>query len=187
MQHKLSLQILFICLFNSTFAANKIWTGTLSSDWNSAGNWQGGTPLSGDTVIIDAGNYSLGIAPVISSASVFVPKNITVQNGGSLTINATLTITGDITVASGSTFTTTDPINGFVYFDGTTRLINTGVFTFANVVINSNKTLNQRDPTTINVKGNWTNNGGTFTATANKVIFNGSGTQQINGTSTTQT
>jgi hypothetical protein len=181
--------LLYILLLFSMdfFAANKVWIGSNSSNWNTAGNWSGGIPSNGDNVIIDPSNYNAGVAPVINSASVFSPANITIQNAGSFTINAALTISGNISVASTSTLTTTNPSDGVVYFNGTTTLLGTGTFIFPNIVINSGKTLEQREATLINVKGSWTNNGGSFIPNLNKVIFTGTIVQQINGTSTTQT
>jgi hypothetical protein len=58
--------------------------------------------------------------------------------------------------------------------------------TFNNVQIDSGQTLQGTNGTTMNVSGNWTNNGGTFTPTGNTVNFNGTGAQSIAGSATTQ-
>ena len=177
---RIGFQILLFCSFTSGFAANKTWTGATSSDWNTAGNWLGGLPANGDY-------YSSGTAPIIVSSSSFSPKDIVIQNGGTLTINSSLTVTGNITVDASSTLSTTDPTNGCIYFNGINSLLGNGTFIFPNIVINNEKTLNQNSITTINIKGNWTNNGGVFIPNLNKVVFTGTILQQINGTSTTQT
>ena len=63
-----------------------------------------------------------------------------------------------------------------------------GTFTsatdYVDVTIDSGATLAGTNGTTIDVSGNWTNNGG-FTANNNTVNFNGSGAQTIGGTATT--
>src|SRR4029079_6913169 len=56
--------------------------------------------------------------------------------------------------------------------------------TYNNVQIDSGATLAGVAATTINVGGNWTNNG-TFTANNNTVNFNGAGAQVIGGTAVT--
>jgi len=73
-----------------------VWTGCLSTDWATAGNWlDGSVPTTSDDVKIpDATND-----PVISTAA--VAKTVHVQTSGSLTINATksLTINGSFSDA----------------------------------------------------------------------------------------
>src|SRR5439155_3390298 len=79
---------------------------------------------------------------------------------------------------------------GAVGFSGLTVLgtleVKAGTFTsssnYNNVLIDVGTTLAGTNATTINVSGNWTNNG-TFTANGNTVVFNGNGnTQTIAGT-----
>lgn len=184
---RLAFLIFLMGLSSITYADTKIWTGGTSSNWNTAGNWSGGLPVTNDNITIDPSNYSSGVAPVISASSTFTPKNITIKNGGTLTVNTTLIVTGDITVTSGSSITTTDASNGAIYFNGATNLLGNGTFTFPSVIINNGKSLNQSEPTTIVVQGDWTNNGGIFVPNSNKVIFYGTIVQQINGTSINQT
>ena len=71
-----------------------------------------------------------------------------------------------------------------VHFSGST--IMTGSLTIKDVIIDNEKTLDYSSASTINIKGNWTNNGGTFEYGTSTVNFNGSGDQQINGSSTSQ-
>ena len=54
-----------------------------------------------------------------------------------------------------------------------------------NLLINSGVTLNGGTGLTHIIKGNWTNNGGSFTASTGTVNFNGSVSQSIGGTSST--
>jgi alpha-tubulin suppressor-like RCC1 family protein len=54
---------------------------------------------------------------------------------------------------------------------------------FTNVTIDSSQILSANGPNTLTVLGNWTNNGGTFTASTGTVAFSGSGTQTLAGSS----
>ncbi|MFZ4413725.1 MAG: PKD-like domain-containing protein, partial [Bacteroidales bacterium] len=53
-----------------------------------------------------------------------------------------------------------------------------------NIIINSGATLTMGGSYSLTVKGNWTNNGGTFTSSTSTVVFNGT-SQSIGGSSTT--
>ncbi len=66
------------------------WMGTISSNWNTAGNWSHGVPSSADEVHIPAGTPN---APVISSHTAN-GSYIQVNFGASLTNNGTLTVNG---------------------------------------------------------------------------------------------
>jgi hypothetical protein len=88
-------------------------------------------------------------------------NNLTLNNAAGVTGFAGLTVNGLLRVQQG-TFTSSS--------------------TYNNVQIDSGATLAGVNATTINVSGNWTNNG-TFTANGNTVNFNGSSAQTIGGTS----
>jgi hypothetical protein len=60
------------------------WTGTIDSDWNKAGNWDlAKVPTTLCDVIIPATPHN----PVITTIGATFCHNITIQNGGNLTIN----------------------------------------------------------------------------------------------------
>ena len=102
------------------------WLGTFSSDWFDLRNWCGSVPASTSNVIIPAGTP---FSPSIN-ASGAICQNIAIENGASLTMNASTQYTVDVT-------------------------------------------------------GDWTNNG-TFNAGAGKVKFSGTNSlQTIGGSSTT--
>ena len=103
--------------------AEGTWLGSLSSNWNTAGNWCGGIVPSATTDVV-------------------------------------------ISVAS-----TNQPALG----------INTSV---RNITINSGAVLTISGLSTLNVSGNWTNNG-TFTPNSSTVNFNGSLPQLVEGTTVT--
>jgi hypothetical protein len=68
------------------------WTGALDSDWNNPGNWDQ-WPLTGENVTIDPDNYiGAAASPIIMSGAVFTPDRVFVENGGTLTISANLSV-----------------------------------------------------------------------------------------------
>lgn len=104
--------------------ASETWTGALSSDWNTPGNWSGGAvPASGDTVTIPAGtpnNATLSnallngeiinlisgpsAAPTISFSDVTLGVGTTLQASNSgIEPVGTVDLTGTFTIASGAT------------------------------------------------------------------------------------
>jgi hypothetical protein len=90
---------------------------------------------------------------------------------------STVSIQGDLVIGNG--------VNTGTTFAGAATT--TAVNVLGSVIINSNATLNPANITNISCGKDWTNNGGTFSPTANTVTFNGSGAQQVNGTPVTQT
>ncbi len=121
--------------------------------------------IAGSTI-----EYNSTTAPQTLPSSGFnTYNNLTINNtGGGVTGFSGLTVNGLLDVKAG-TFTSSS--------------------TFSNVQIDLNATLAGTNATTMNVSGDWTNNGGSatsFTANGNTVNFNGAGAQTIGGdTSTT--
>jgi predicted outer membrane repeat protein len=127
-----------------------------------AGTFTPGTDtytITGSTI-----EYNGSAAQILPSTGFNTYNNLTLNNITTTTGFAGLTVNGLIEVKAG-TFTSSS--------------------TYNNVQIDSGATLAGTTATTINVSGNWTNNGGTFTANGNTVNFNGSSTQTIGGTGTT--
>lgn len=68
------------------------WTGTTSTDWNTASNWgTGAVPVSTDNVTIDA---SVALQPAVGSAQTV--KNLTTDAGSTISLNAALNLTGSL-------------------------------------------------------------------------------------------
>jgi parallel beta-helix repeat protein len=94
------------------------WTGTNSSDWNTADNWDPASVPTSDNEVIITTN---GTAPVIAlgteascnTLSVNTGATLTVQSGGSLTTSGTITNNGTLTIASDATG------NGSLIMNGT--------------------------------------------------------------------
>jgi hypothetical protein len=82
------------------------WNGSVSTDWNTGGNWSSGTPPGiGDDVTIPA-NVASGRYPVVSTASANA-KTLTLAIGAgtppTVTVSAqTLTVAGNFSVNAGS-------------------------------------------------------------------------------------
>jgi hypothetical protein len=79
------------------------WTGAVSTDWNTAGNWASGSvPATGASTYIPTSgvvNFPLingGIS--LQDLEIFPSASLTITSGNSLTISGTLTNNGSITV-----------------------------------------------------------------------------------------
>lgn len=95
--------ILYIFLFIACYGFAQNWTGAVNSDWNNSGNWSS-WPLNGQDITIDTINYTGAKAhPVISSASVFSPDRIVVQNTATLTIQNNLTANDRVEILGAGT------------------------------------------------------------------------------------
>jgi hypothetical protein len=80
-------------VYRTSVSSSYTWTGTTSTNWNTATNWSGGVvPTAADDVLIPAG---LTRCPVVSTSTA-TARNIT-NSGGQLTVGdgSTLTLTGD--------------------------------------------------------------------------------------------
>jgi hypothetical protein len=87
------------------------WTGAVDTDWNNANNWNCNVPTISTNVIISSG---LSHYPTISVASTGYCRDITIQNGASLTLSGgTLQVAGAI--SNSETF---DASNGTLEMSG---------------------------------------------------------------------
>ncbi len=170
-------------IFTISGAFNNSWTGSISNDWFIAGNWTCKVPdIETDATIPG----SLLRYPVISTG-IAQCKNLTLDNGSSLTNNAELQIAGTI-LSTGTVISS----NGTIVLKGTTpHVIPAGMLSG-----NSLKNLKVDNPAgaslngSLNISGfilaangNLQTNGhltllSTATATA---LIDGSGTGQITG------
>jgi hypothetical protein len=70
------------------------WTGAVSTDWNTAGNWSGNAvPTAADSAVIPVGPANM---PVVSAASSV--GRVEVANGATVTLAADLTVGTDVVV-----------------------------------------------------------------------------------------
>ncbi|MBN2765096.1 MAG: T9SS type A sorting domain-containing protein [Paludibacteraceae bacterium] len=165
--------------FTVTVNATGTWLG-ITTDWNDDQNWCGNIPTSSTDVIIPQTPIG-GNQPVIGIDDAdAICNSLTINNGASVTFagtNNTLTMHGNL-VNSG----TLTANNSTVIFNGTSTISGATSTTFNNLTINSEKTLTA-PADTINITGDWTNNG-TFTNNSGTVVFNGTVAQDISGVTT---
>jgi hypothetical protein len=151
------------------------WTGATSADWNTASNWNhSGVPLGycGTNVLIPT-SPSGGRFPALTAESWV--KDITIQTGATLNGGSqTLHVCGNW--ANSGTFTGS---TGTVNFMGTTTVSGGSANNnFNNVTISPGKSLSLSNQT-LNVSGNWTDNGSTLTPGTSTVSFSKAGSQTI--------
>ncbi len=99
-------------LVNLTVNATSTWTGTVSNNWFTAGNWScSAVPNTASDVLIPSGTP---FSPVIGAGTAQV-HNLTINSGATLTNNATLNMNGGGSVTSAGTYTGTGTFTGAVY------------------------------------------------------------------------
>lgn len=184
----------------------KTWTGSVSTDWGTADNWNtSGVPTSVSQVIIPS-NPTGGRFPTISSGN-FSIVEITIRAGAILNqSNGTLTITNDIYINSGSpggTYNQTggllqiadDWVNegtfnstgGTVEFTGPAYGVHyttfaSGTNQFYNIIVDSgfDPDFDLVEGSEIKIGGNFTNYNSSLDNSSNATfIFNGTGDQTI--------
>jgi hypothetical protein len=143
----------FLCLPAALWAADRTWTGAVSTNWATAGNWTGGVPGAGDRAIIPP----TANAPVISATPGTI-NQLLVQAGATLTINTgqRLNIDGGTSPFIDGTGTVVTPGTGEIRITGG---VNNGT------VINQSMTLGTL---TLQAGGNTS-----IIASGTTVVFNG--------------
>lgn len=117
---------------------NGIWTGVVSTDWNTAGNWANNVvPTVNDLVYIPTGcvyypylTSGLSVNDVSQSHRC---RSLEIQDGAELTtLNAPLSAYGRVIV--GGTYTATNSINSAqtVFSGGNLQILNSGIVRFGN-------------------------------------------------------
>ncbi|MDQ3814702.1 MAG: Ig-like domain-containing protein, partial [Armatimonadota bacterium] len=92
-------------------AASKVWTGAVSVDWGTSGNWSpAGVPGTADTVAIGQGK-TVNVASNVTVANLTVDQGSTIQGGGTVTVTSTGTATdatfdgmGAVSIPAGGVF-----------------------------------------------------------------------------------
>lgn len=147
--------------FPTVYAANNCtWTGTVSTDWANASNWDnciGASPGYTDTATI--GSVVSGNYPTVSATTSV--GTVTINNGGTLTYNGGTGVTFDI-----STFNINDG-GRYIHNSGTTKPVTGNNRTFA-----TNSTVEIKD---------WANSTGSALPAFGNLTINAPGAVQLSG------
>ena len=146
--------------------------------------------VGGSTTTLDInGNFTLGLGTLVAPASITLAGNFTQATGtvftpgsGTVTFDGAADQTIDGTLAT-KTFNHLTMNKGGGILSGASGT--TGLTLSGDLTLTAGN-FTAGTASTINVAGNWTNNGGTFVPGSGTVNFNGSGAQAINGTVVTQ-
>ncbi|MFH1121334.1 MAG: T9SS type A sorting domain-containing protein [Bacteroidota bacterium] len=171
--------------------ADGLWTGTTSTDWNTAGNWACNTVPAITTNVVIPG--SLSNYPILSSGAAGMANNLTIQNNATLTVTGnTLQIAGN--VSNSGTFTSSA---GTIELKGNSlQTITAGQFdgnTVANLIINNTNGVILGG--NLNITGILTPQAGTFntdgyltlvSTAAQTALISGSASGSVTGSVTMQ-
>ena len=165
-QKTLFILIYIFLVVTAGFSVNKTWTGTVSVDWHTSGNWlPSGVPIAGDNVTIN----TLSNPPKISANA--VANSLTISSG-SLTItgNTSLILSGNFT-HNGGTFSAGP--NTTVIFNGSnSKITGTGSSEplFGNLTVAANPAKLELEKN-IKIAGTFTKNGGFYANNNTTVTF----------------
>ena len=175
--HRIVIALLF-SVAALTLHAQKQWVGSISSDWNTAGNWSpSGVPGSGSNVVIgpiSGGNYS----PTITNLEMGQwnkPSTLIIKENAVLTVTGSLTIVSSATIRlqSGGTLnhTGTSATSFPGYGTGYLAIENGHFITNGNFTINTSLNI---DSGSMTVNGNlYVHGGSSFTNKLGKIVING--------------
>lgn len=155
------------------------WTGAVSNEWEDPDNWSGAAAISelaDKDITIDT---TCSRMPVISTGTSAV-KSLTIAAGATVTQTGGTLTAGSMTCEAGGTFTAT---GGTVSFNGTAGTWSDadGNSVFSSVAISAG-TLTLSSP--LHLIGDFDGSGGSLVQGTNAVIFEGSGTQSLLGSTT---
>jgi hypothetical protein len=172
--------LLFLLLLLGTLSplqAQKTWTGTTSTNWNTGSNWlPSGVPAATDNVIIP------NVANDPSISAVAVAKSVTVQAGAVLTTAAAGSLTIDGSAAAGMLNQGTVQNNGTITIGTTLGVTEYGLNNEGSFNNNLGGTLSIDNiiPTGFFSGGLYNAQSGTFTNAA-EIIIGSNGTVGLNG------
>lgn len=173
---------------NTQFGGTTVVTGSVTPVFGNVNVLSTGSLTPNSTFQINGNLINDGTLNAGSGTTIF--GGTTTISGSSISAFNNVTITGTLIAPSNSSFqvagnwinngTFTPTANSTVEFNGNSTINGTASTQFLNILISGVLT----SPATLNVAGNFTDNG-TFNAGANTVLFNGSSIQSIQGSSVT--
>ena len=200
--------VLALAAISNVSNAASVWTGAVSTDWGTAGNWSPATvPTSGKDVDIPT-SPSGGRFPVMISGTYDVDK-LEIRSGATLTLNGGTIAIHDLVIAAGAAFYQQ---GGDIHFDhdwknngtfvataGTVQFVGDaggggggfgGTNQFFNVIVNAgvDPKFDKNTGAVIAIAGSFENYNTKLDNTTNATfVFNGSGNQTIYSASTSPT
>jgi len=155
----------FVTIANTILTTGNfvLWTGAVDNDASNPGNWADNVlPQNGENILFD-GSSSANCTWNIN----ITPKLLVLSTGygGTVTLNAALSMTGSLTVSG-----------------GVLALTNKALSVDGYLLINPEGTIDGGS-STITLTGNWSNNSGNFNPGTSTVVFAGAG-QKIFGSTT---
>ncbi len=174
MKLRYTLFIIGLIICSTAKAVTTSWTGTVSTNWSTAGNWTAGVPTTALDVVIGDASFTGSFQPMLTSSKNNC-KSLAIGTGVKVSIlslsssNRNLTVWGDVTIgANGSilqsvrstlkltgnwiktgTYTASSN-NATVSFAGTTQTI-TGTTSFRRLTISAGSTTTTNSPLTVSV------------------------------------
>ena len=164
-------------LGNSTFLGSSVqtytWTGAVSSDWGTNGNWNiAGFPTASDNAIVNvpgANTLTINTTRAITDFTLNGTGAIILTSGGTLTVNGNLTTGGSATA-------TFDPASTFNVTSATSQAI--PAYNYGNLNLTGGARV-LASSGTIGIAGAFTPGAGAYTITGSTVNYNGTGTQTV--------
>lgn len=141
-------------------APPKTWTGAVSSDWGTAGNWNpAGVPTATDSVIVPPGTANSAVI----RATAYSVAGLSIQSGAIVTMDtASLLVNGSFTQAG----TFTDPsVSSALSLNGTGKTLAGSIPILATTVIGTYAVTGNVLASTLQVTGGLTLGGHTLTTT----------------------
>jgi hypothetical protein len=168
--------------FTLTILPDYSWKGTVSTDWNTGGNWACSiVPAAGSSIQIP----NVANKPVLSTGTAASVNNLTILSGSALTVSGnTLSIAG--TISNNGLFTA---LNGKIELNGTsTQSLPAGLFSgnaIKDLTINNPAGVSLLGP--LDISGILLLQNGNLTSSGNlKLVSTASGTAAIDGTGSGQ-
>jgi len=110
-------------VINSQPSSN-VWTGTISTDWNTAGNWScGGVPTINTDVLIPSPLASGNFPTIFVGDPSGLARDIEIQNGASVTIEGVINILTGTGTGNALTIAGKLTLNGIIDLNGESQLV----------------------------------------------------------------